>query len=220
MRAAELIIHTIPTLKPSDSCSQSLKIMNDYNLTQLPVVNGLQFLGLVFEEELLNIGEPESAIGSQKLRLITPHIHDHEHVFEVLKVATNLKLRIIPVIDKDNNYIGCITSDSLLSYMATRTDICEPGGIIELDMPVNDYSLSDVSRHVESNQAKVLCAFAYTNNQENGIRLTIKINTPNVQAIIQTLERHKYKITDSYQEPEFYNDLKDRYDALMNYLNV
>ncbi len=220
MKAAELIIHTIPTLKPSDTCAQALKIMNDYHLTQLPVVNGMQFLGLVFEEELLNIGEPDSALGAQKLRLITPFIHDYEHVFEVLKVATNLKLRIIPVIDKDNNFLGCITSDSLLSYMATRTDICEPGGIIELEIPINDYSLADVSRHVESNSVKVLCAFAHTNSENNGIRLTIKINSPNVQPVIQTLERHKYKVSDSYQEPEFYNDLKDRYDALMTYLNV
>lgn len=220
MKALELIIHTIPTLKPSDACSQALKIMNEFHLSQLPVVNGMQFLGLVFEEELLNIGELDSPLGSHKLRLITPFIHDYEHVFEVLKVATNLKLRIIPVVDKDNNYLGCITSDSLLSYMATRTDICEPGGIIEIEIPFNDYSLSDVSRHVESNQSKVLCAFAHTNADNSGIRLTIKINTPNVQPVIQTLERHKYKVSDSYQEPEFYNDLKDRYDALMTYLNV
>ncbi len=220
MKASELIVHSIPTIKPSDTCATALKIMNEYHLTQLPVLNGRQLLGLVFEEELLNVNKQESALGALKLKLLTPFIHDYEHVFEVLKVATTLKLRIIPIVDKDNNYMGSISSDSLLSYLTTHTDICEPGGIIELEIPVNDYSLSDVSRHVESNQAKILCAFASTNSDSSVIRLTIKINIPNVQPVIQTLERYKYKISDSYQEPEFYDDLKDRYDALMTYLNV
>jgi acetoin utilization protein AcuB len=220
MRAAELIIHTIPTLILSDTLATAFKLMNDHHIQQLPVLNGSQLMGLVTEEELLNINKPDESIGAQKLTLITPFIHDYEHIFEVLKVASTLHLKIIPVIDKDNNFLGCITSDSLLHYLAHETDLLEPGGIIVLDLAINDYSLSEIARIIESNNNRILCVFAGSDHDNNRLELTIKINTPNVQAVIQSLVRFNYVVKDSYQEPEFYDDLKDRYDGLMSYLNV
>jgi acetoin utilization protein AcuB len=194
--------------------------MNDHHVQQLPVLNGTQLMGLVTEEELMNINKPDEALGAQKLGLITPFIHDYEHIFEVLKVASTLHLKIIPVIDKDNNFLGCITSDSLLHYLAHETDLLEPGGIIVLDLAINDYSLSEIARIIESNNNRILCVFAGSDHDNNRLELTIKINTPNVQAVIQSLTRFNYVVKDSYQEPEFYDDLKDRFDGLMSYLNV
>jgi len=220
MRASDLIIHTIPTLSPSDKSSTALKLMNEIHATHLPVLNGKQLLGLVSEEELINLNTPDESLGAMKLNLISPFIHDYEHIFEVLKVASNLHLKVIPVIDKDNNYIGSITSDSLLIYLATQTDILEPGGIIVLEMTVTNYSLTEIARIVETNNSRILSVFTSTKKDNSQMEVTVKVNTPNVQAIIQALQRFNYVVKDSYQEPEFYDDLKDRYDSLMNYLNV
>jgi acetoin utilization protein AcuB len=220
MRAAELIIHTIPTLILSDTISTALKFMVEHHITQLPVLNGSQLMGLVSEDELVQLNKPDEAIGGQKLTLITPFIHDYEHIFEVLKVASTLHLKLIPVIDKDNNFLGCITSESLLHYLAHETDLLEPGGIIVLDLAINDYSLTEIARIIESNSVRILCVFAGSDPDNNRMELTIKINHPNVQPVIQSLVRFNYTVKDSYQEPEFYNDLKDRYDSLMSYLNV
>ncbi|MCY7362788.1 MAG: CBS domain-containing protein [Ignavibacteria bacterium] len=220
MKAAELIIHTIPTLTNTDKSSAVLKLMNEFHTTHLPVLDEKKFLGLVSEEDLLNINKPDESIGSFNLKLTTPFIHDYEHIFEVLKVASVLHLKIIPVTDKDNNYLGSITSDALLYYLAHETDLLEPGGIIVLQMAVSDYTLTEVARIIESNSTRILSVFANTNADNNMMELTIKVNTPNLQVIIQALQRFNYIVKDSYQEPEFYDDLKDRYDSLMNYLNV
>ena len=50
--------------------------------------------------------------------------------------------------------------------------------------------------------------------------LTIKLNRVNVQDIIQTFERFKYDITASYDQSGADDDLEDRYNNLMNYLNI
>ena len=223
MRAAELLVQTIPTLSPNDKVSTALKLMADFHITYLPVVKEKQFLGLVSEDDLKTLSgndNGDSTVDSLKISTVFPGIHDYEHMFEVLKVAAVLKLKAIPVVDKDNNYLGSILSDSLLQYLASRTDILERGGIIVLDIAVKDYSLAEVARIVEMNSARILTVFAGTDPDLGRMELTVKVNTPNVQPIVQALERFGYTIKDTYQEQEFYDNLRTRYDALMNYLNV
>ncbi|HZG00102.1 MAG TPA: CBS domain-containing protein [Chitinophagales bacterium] len=220
MRASELIVHSVPTLSPSDKVFTALKLMQEFHITQLPVVSERRFLGLVSEEDLKAHGDTDAELTALKLNVLFPGVNESEHMFEVLKVAATMKLKAVPVIDKDNNYLGSISSESLLHYLAERTDILERGGIVVLDMAVSDYSLTEIARIVESNNAKILTVFAGTNPDLGRMELTLKVNTPNVQAIVQSLERFNYTIKDTYQEPEFYDNLRNRYDALMNYLNV
>src|SRR5580698_9962748 len=108
----------------NDTVASALSLMDDNNLSQLPLVDDNRLLGLVREEDLLN-PSPEDELGHLKLLLIRPFIHDYEHIFEVLKVASELKMRVVPVIDKNEVYLGCITLEALLNYFAHETDILE-----------------------------------------------------------------------------------------------
>jgi len=220
MRAAELIVHTVPTLSPTDKVSTALKLMTEFHITQLPVVSEKKFIGLMSEEDLKSHGNADDTVESLKINNLFPGVHDFEHMFEVLKVASTLKLRAIPVIDDDNNYLGSVSFESLMDTLATETDILERGGILVLDIAVKDYSLAEVARIIEQNNARVLTVFAGTDPDLGRMELTVKVNTPNVQPIVQALERFNYIIKDTYQEQEFYDNLRNRYDALMNYLNV
>ena len=46
------------------------------------------------------------------------------------------------------------------------------------------------------------------------------INKKDLQRIIASLERYDYIIKGSFTEEEYIDELKERYDSLMNYLNV
>jgi hypothetical protein len=49
----------------------------------------------------------------------------------------------------------------------------------------------------------------------------MKVNSMDIQPLIQTLNRYNYIIKATYSESEeMYEDLRDRYDGLMNYLNI
>jgi len=85
---------------------------------------------------------------------------------------------------------------------------------------VGDYSLADIARIIEQESAKILCVFAGTDKEKTKIELTLKLNVSDIQGIIQSLQRHSYVVKDSYQEPEYFEDMKDRYDSLMDYLDV
>lgn len=220
MKAIDLISKNVPSLKTSDTGGRGLRLMNEFHVSHLPIVNENQFLGLISEEDILNAHGEEDPIGSLPLSVLRPFIHDYEHLFEVLKVATEFKLTIVPVIDKEENYLGLITRDDLLNYFAIQTDILEPGGIIVLELGINDYNLSEIVRILESNHAKILCIFAGTNYDSTKMELTIKINQTELQPIISDLNRYNYVVKETFQEAEYFDNLKERYDSLMNYLNI
>ena len=141
MRAADLISQTVPLLKKNDTGSFALQAMSDQHLSQLPLVHEGKLIGLIREEDIINHHKNDSKLQEMKLHVTKPFIHDYEHIFEVLKVASEMKMKVVPVVDKEENFLGCITLENLMNYFAKDTDILEPGAIVVLEIAVNDYSL-------------------------------------------------------------------------------
>jgi acetoin utilization protein AcuB len=220
MKAIDLISKNVPSLKTSDTGATALRLMSEHHLRHLPIVNENQLLGLISESDILNLNGVEEAIGSLPLSFMRPFIKDHEHFFEIMKVAAEFQLTTIPVIDSDENYLGSITRDELLKYLAIETDMLEPGGIIVLEVNVKDYTLAEVARIIEQHDAKILSSFSKTNEDSNRMELTIKINQTDLQPIVASLNRYNYLVKETFTEPEYFDNLKERYDSLMNYLNI
>jgi len=220
MKAFNLISKDIPSLKTTDTGATALRLMSEFHVRQLPIVNENLLLGLISEEDILNHRGIEEAIGGLSLTFQRPFIKDREHLFEVLKAMTEFRLSLIPVIDENENYLGCISRDDLLNYFSAETGILEPGGILVLEVNLKDYSLASVARIIEEHHAKVLSSFAKTYSDSNKVELTIKINQKDLQPIVASLLRHDYQVKETFTEPEYFDNLKERYEGLMNYLNI
>ncbi len=89
-----------------------------------------------------------------------------------------------------------------------------------LELNIKDYSLAEIARIVESDHIKILSVFAGSNFDSNKMELTLKVNQTDLQPLIASFNRHNYKVKETFQEPEYFDNIKDRYDALMNYLNI
>lgn len=220
MTAKYLVTNLIPPLKTSDTGEQAITWMQEFNVHHLPIVNNEQFLGLISEDDILDMNDLFVPIGNHPLSLFRPFVHEHAHIYEVIKVCCDLGLSIIPVVDEQENYVGVITLQSLVQHFGTLSSIRENGGIVELEVNKNDYSLSEIARIVESNNALILSNYLTSLPDTAKILITLKLNVSDLKHIIATFERFNYKITAFYQETEYYEQLKERYDSLMNYLNI
>ncbi len=219
MVAANLLSQTIIPLKTSDTGQEALSIMNDFYVKHLPIVNNKQLLGLISEDDILD-HDIEEAVGSFRLSMQRPYVKGTDHIFDVIRVMSEYNLTVIPVVDAQDNYLGLIVQDDLLKFFAGIGSFTEPGSIIVIEMSKRDYSLAAVARIIESDNAAILSSFITTNLDSSKIDLTIKINRQDVQGIIKTLERFEYQIKASFQEAEYFDTFKDRYQSLMAYLNI
>jgi len=96
-----------------------------------------------------------------------------------------------------------------------------PGGIIVLEMNANDYSLAQIARIVEDNDAKIMSSHVASITNSDKIKLTLKINQTDLTSIIRSFMRFDYTIKASFQGYNRYEDvLRKNYDQFMLYLNV
>ena len=219
MIASELISTTLIPLRTSDTGEAALMTMSDFLVKHLPIVNNTQLLGVLSEEDILNnpINDP---VGSYNLSHTKAYVNHREHLYEIMGTMSEKNLTVIPVVDDDGNYMGMITQSDLLHYYAKSFSFSEPGSIIILEMPKRDYVLSEISRIIESESGTVLSSFITNAGEPHLALVTLKINRQEIENIKASLVRFGYIIKGSFVEEEYYDTLKDRYDMLMNYLDV
>ena len=157
MRAAALIVPELPALHPSDPGELALLWMAEFHVTHLPVVENNRLLGLISEENILEANAQDLPIGNISLGNARTFVKEQEHIFEVLKMAAELRISIVPVINEQEDYMGSVTKEQLLRFLTSELGLLEPGGMIVLEFAINDYNLSDVARIVEQNDGKIIC---------------------------------------------------------------
>jgi hypothetical protein len=99
-------------------------------------------------------------------------------------------------------------------------ELNNPGGIIILELNDKDYLLTEIAQIVESNDAKVLGMYLTTFPDSTRIEITLKINKIDVGPVLQTFIRYNYTIKASFSEDTYTESLQERYNSLMNYLNI
>lgn len=219
MIAEQLITDAIAPLKITDSGEMALDMMSEFGVRHLPLVKAGELIGVISEEDALNFNLPES-LDSYPALLPRPHVRTSDHIYEVIHVLSHFELTLVPVLDADQRYVGCITLETLFFQFSKMTSFSEPGCIVVLELNKRDYSLTEISRIVESEQTSVLSSFVTSYPDSPRMEVTLKLNKQHVQYLLHTFERFKYVVKAVYQETESLEELQERYDSLLAYLNV
>ena len=219
MRAIDLITEEIPPLMHSDSGEKALNWMEEFKVSHLPVLKNGNFVGVLSESDLFD--QTDLSISLDKLfqHLPRPFAFSGDHFYQVLARVSEYKLSLIPILDENEKYLGCTSVHHLFTLISNTGSIKENGGILVLEMAQTDYSLAEIAQIVEGNDAKILSSYIMTSPDSTNIEVTLKINSIELDRIIRTFERYDYIIKASFQKSQFEDDLKLRYDALMNFLN-
>jgi CBS domain-containing protein len=220
MQAIELMTDEIPPIKTSDTVVKALAWMDELRVSHLPIVNNKAFLGLISENDILDLNAPNDPIGNHTLSLLRPFVYAHQHLYEVLRILSVNKLSLIPVVDENENFLGSIKLSTVLEKFAEMASLKEPGGVIVLELNNHDYSLTEIAKIVESNDAKILSLYISSSVESTKLEVTLKINRTDLSAILQTFYRFNYTVKSTIHESEADAGTKDRFDSFLSYLNV
>jgi predicted transcriptional regulator len=221
MVAKDMISEVIPALKTSDLGQTALNWMEIFRVSHLPIVNNQDFLGLISDADIYDMNQAEEPIGNHYLTLIKPYVQAEQHIFEVIGLASRLKLTVIPVLDDKNHYQGVITTNDLIRYIAGISSMDQHGGIIVLELVERDYSLTQIAQIVESNNVKILSMYITSPPDSTKLEVTLKVNTNDLSSVIRTFERYNYEVkTWASMDDSMENLYSERFDLLMKYLNI
>ncbi len=220
MKVEDLISEYIPPLKYTETGERALNWMNEFRVSHLPVLHGNEYVGLVSDDDIFDMADPKHQLKDELINLPKPFVYSDRHVYDVMKLISDLKITTVPILNRENKYIGCTDLLYLMSQITAVGSIKETGGILVLKMAVHDYSLTEISRIVEENDAKILSSYVSSKSDSTEIEVTLKINDVHLDRIIRTFERYDYVISETYAKGNHTEDIKKRYDELMNYLNM
>jgi acetoin utilization protein AcuB len=220
MVAAELISDLVLPVKPTDTVEKVHLLLTEFRVNELPVVDEDRFLGLITEDDLIEIIDEDLIVSS--LSILNPHIfvRENQHAYDVTRMFYAQKLSVLPVLDMKGSYLGVINSNALTNYFATMTSAMEPGAIIVLEISNRDNSLAQMAQIVESDKAQVLSSYIRTSTDSGRLEVTLKVNKKEVSAIIASFNRYNYIVKEVYNQSQSEDDSMNRYDLLMNYINL
>lgn len=194
--------------------------MNDYHVTHLPIADDDKYIGIISEEDLLQAENDNDTVEQLEQSFAATSVKADTHFLTALRVAAENGLSVVPVITNDNELIGTVAYNDLLKQASSFMSLNEPGGLIVLEIPGNQYSFNEISKLVETNDAQIT-QLNTSNNPETGtMEVTIRINKPEISDIVATFQRYEYNVKYFFGEEVYDNELKSNYDNLMNYLRI
>jgi predicted transcriptional regulator len=219
MLAATITVQGFPLLHLEDKVSFALKCMEDFDVQELAVVKDDYFLGLVQKADLLDTDEAATLIVlSDQLKKIM--LVDTAHFLTALDLFSKHQLSILPVLNEQQECIGMIPQKRLNDALAKFLGVDVPGAIIVLSVAPYQYSLAEMSRLVESNNAQIVQLNSYYDESNGAMIITLKINKDEAQSIIATFQRYDYQLVQYFGKTPLHNDIEAHYHHLMNYLDV
>lgn len=220
MLLKQLIAHDVPTAAPGDSIDYIHSLFFATQLHQIPIVENEVYLGLIDAKEFQSIDGAPEEMDPLLYQHFRPAIPLSAHPFEALRVLYQYDLSILPVVSEQNEYVGALTKDGLIHYIIEHINIDVNGGIVVLEMEPRNYSLAQLARICESEQVLVLGVQTKTNLQSAKLEVTIKTNRVDLAAVVQAFERFDYTVLATYGDQKMEDDVVDRYNQLMHYLNI
>ncbi len=219
MLAATITVQGFPLLHLEDKVSFALQCMEDFDVQELAVVKEDYFLGIVQKADLLDTDEAATLmVVSDQFKKIM--IADTAHFLNALDLFSKHQLSILPVLNEQLECIGMIPQKSLNDALAKFLGVDSPGAIIVLSVAPYQYSLAEMSRLVESNNAQILQLNSFFDETNGSMIITLRINKDEAQAIIATFQRYDYQLVQYFGKTPLHNDIEAHYHHLMNYLDV
>ena len=216
MYAQRILSRDLPTARPDDPVGRVLELMDEYKVRQLPLVDGDEFVGLIYEDDLLEAEEttPMALLVGQPV-FAAPHLH----VYDVAASMVQGEVDVMPVV-KEGKYLGAVNRAAILAFLTEHAGWGHPGGTVVVEVPEVDLSLSELARIVESNGARVLAYTLVAKPENQLVEVTFKLDTQDVEPLLDALQRFGYTIQTFFHSPELEEEMRERFEAFMRYLNA
>ncbi|MDD7884436.1 CBS domain-containing protein [Flavivirga sp. 57AJ16] len=219
MKLSEYLINDVKPLSSTSKIKELQLLFNQSTYSHIPIKdeNGI-FLGSFFETDA-HCFESDKLISDYLYSIEDFFVKDSTLWLDVLEAFAQNSTNIMPVLDKNNNYLGYYELNDIISLFNESPFFFEAGGVLVVEKGINDYSFSEISQIVESNNGKLLGAFV-SKIKNDVVQVTIKIGSTGLNEIIQTFRRYSYNIVSGHEEDSYIESLKDRSDYLNKYLNM
>lgn len=218
MTLSQYIINDIKPLTVDASVKDLQQLFNQLTFSHVPISQDNVYLGCISETDA-HCFDNTKHITNYKYALEGFFVRRTTNWLDVLEAFAQNSSNIMPVLDKDNTYLGYYELNDIIGLFNETPFFSEPGGVLIVEKGQNDYALSEVCQIVESNNGKLLGAFV--SKIENDLaQITLKISNVTLNDVLQSFRRYGYNVVSGHDDDSYIENLKERSEYLNKYLNI
>ncbi|MBL87615.1 MAG: acetoin utilization protein acuB [Winogradskyella sp.] len=218
MQLQDFVINDIKPLNITDKIGDLQMLFNQLTYSHVPIHNQGVYMGCISETDV-HCFDSAIAISDCNHTIEGFFVRSTTNWLDVLEAFAQNDSNIMPVLDEKNTYLGYYELNDIIHLFNETPFFAEPGGILIVEKGIHDYSFSEISQIVESNDAKLLGAFISKMGSDL-VQITLKIGNSSLNEIIQTFRRYSYNIVSGHEEDSYIESLKERSEYLDKYLNM
>lgn len=218
MHLQQYIINDIKPLNINDKVSDLKMMFNELTYSHIPIENQGMYLGCISENDAYCF-EGEKTIADCNYAFEGFYVRATTTWLDVLEEFAQNSCNIMPVLGDTNEYLGYYELNDIIGLFNETPFFAEPGGVLIVEKGITDYSFSEISQIVESNDAKLLGAFI-SKMEGDLVQVTLKIGNSGLNDVIQSFRRYSYNIISGHEEDTYIESLKERSEYLKKYLDI
>jgi CBS domain containing-hemolysin-like protein len=142
------------------------------------------------------------------------------HLFDVLQVFKSSPKNVCAVLDQNGEWIGILTKNQIIDSLSQTLSIEQNGAILIIEMSSAQYSTNELSRIIEGEGSKVLGLWLHKDDDSARIKVTVKINTSNVERIINGFDRFGYDVIATFGDDDYKDNINRKFQSLMKYIDL
>ncbi|MFM2368218.1 MAG: hypothetical protein RL619_518 [Bacteroidota bacterium] len=212
------ITNDFKAIDSQDTIAVVQEFFDELHFSHFPVIEEGIYIGSIASDDIETF-DTDKKVADYRFTLEGFFTRTNTIWLDVLEIFAKNHTNLVPVLDENNKYVGYYEIEDIMKFFHETPFLKEPGGIIVVKKPILDYSMSQITQIVESNNGKLLGLFISDTDVES-VQVTMKISLGAMNDIIQTFRRYNYEIISEHQEDNYINNLKERSDYLDKYLNI
>ncbi|MDE0534660.1 CBS domain protein [Tenacibaculum lutimaris] len=219
MKINDFILKEIKALTLNSSVKSAQQVCKDLPITHIPVVEDGKLIGCLPESDIQTIENKNRTLNEYTYMFDHFYTNEKATLLDLIALFADNDSNLIPVLDKNLNYVGYYELSDILDAFANSPFIHNESQTLIIDKPKSDYSMSQITQIVETNNGKLLGAYISSENIDN-IEVTLRIVSEEINEIIQTFRRYDYNVITQHEDDFYLEELKDRAAYLRKYLDM
>lgn len=219
MQTTTYILNDIKPIKLTTSLEEVREVFRKTSYSHLPVLDGKIYFGALDRLEFDLIKSHDSVLMDHKQLLQPFYVTENMTWFEVLQYFATYNTNLMPILNSEKEYIGYYELDDFLNLFKCTPFLHEEGVILVVSKNANDFSFSEISQIVESNNATLFGAFV-SKIEDDTAQIILKLSLHDINNTLHSFRRYNYEIVNEFEKDKYLDELNQRSEYLQRYLNI
>ncbi len=204
-----------PAFSTSDSIEEANEIAKEFGYSHIFIRKKGVYLGALSQAFLEE--SPEGTLSTLEMHYEKFALFEDGNMLDSVKLFHTFSTNVLPILDKSEKYLGYLSCDDLFGEFAKYPLFSETGAMLVIQMPEKNYSMTEICKIVEGNNAKIYGCYVSA-FVDGDVQVTLKISSANLSSIDETFERYGYSVVQKYYDDEKEELLKDRFGFFQKYM--